>query len=40
MSTPMLLSLGLCGYWMVGDDIGDSPLAAADLLTRWLRLAR
>src|SRR4030088_3066184 len=22
MSTPMLLSLGLCGYTMVGDDIG------------------
>src|SRR3984893_2261565 len=36
MSTPMLLSLGLCGYAMAGDDIGGfagSP--PADLLTRW-----
>lgn len=39
MSTPMLLSLGLCGYWMVGDDIGGfagSP--PADLLTRWFEV--
>jgi alpha-glucosidase len=39
MSTPMLLSLGLCGYAMVGDDIGGfagSP--PADLLTRWFEV--
>jgi alpha-glucosidase len=39
MSTPMLLSLGLCGYSMVGDDIGGfagSP--PADLLTRWFEV--
>jgi alpha-glucosidase len=39
MSTPMLLSLGLCGYTMVGDDIGGfagSP--PADLLTRWFEV--
>jgi alpha-glucosidase len=39
MSTPMLLSLGLCGYWMAGDDIGGfagSP--PADLLTRWFEV--
>lgn len=39
MSTPMLLSLGLCGYSMAGDDIGGfagSP--TADLLTRWFEV--
>ncbi|MFI5361894.1 MAG: TIM-barrel domain-containing protein [Elusimicrobiota bacterium] len=39
MSTPMLLSLGLSGYALVGDDVGgfvDSP--SADLLTRWMEL--
>jgi len=39
MSTPMLLSLGLCGYTLVGDDIGGfagSP--PADLLTRWFEI--
>ena len=39
MSTPMLLSLGLSGYPLVGDDIGgfaNSP--PADLLTRWYEL--
>jgi alpha-glucosidase len=39
MSTPMLLSLGLGGYWMAGDDIGGfagSP--PADLLTRWFEV--
>ncbi|HEY4815873.1 MAG TPA: glycoside hydrolase family 31 protein [Candidatus Acidoferrum sp.] len=39
MSTPMLLSLGLCGYAMAGDDIGGfagSP--PADLLTRWFEV--
>jgi alpha-glucosidase len=37
MSTPMLLSMGISGYGMVGDDIGGfagSP--TADLLTRWI----
>jgi alpha-glucosidase len=37
MSTPMLLSMGLSGYGMVGDDIGGfagSP--QPDLLTRWI----
>jgi alpha-glucosidase len=37
MSTPMLLSMGLSGYGMVGDDIGGfagSP--TPDLLTRWI----
>jgi alpha-glucosidase len=36
MSTPMLLSMGVSGYALVGDDIGgfaSSP--PADLLTRW-----
>jgi len=36
MSTPMLLSMGISGYPLVGDDIGGfagSP--PADLLTRW-----
>jgi alpha-glucosidase len=39
MSTPMLLSLGLCGYSMAGDDIGGfagSP--TPDLLTRWFEV--
>lgn len=39
MSTPMLLSLGLCGYTMAGDDIGGfagSP--PPDLLTRWFEV--
>ncbi|HXM93163.1 MAG TPA: glycoside hydrolase family 31 protein [Candidatus Dormibacteraeota bacterium] len=39
MSTPMLLSMGISGYSLVGDDIGgfaDSP--PADLLTRWYEL--
>jgi alpha-glucosidase len=39
MSTPMLLSLGLCGYPLAGDDIGGfagSP--PADLLTRWFEV--
>jgi alpha-glucosidase len=39
MSTPMLLSLGLCGFPMVGDDIGGfagSP--PAELLTRWFEV--
>jgi alpha-glucosidase len=37
MSTPMLLSMGLSGYGMVGDDIGGfagSP--EPELLTRWI----
>jgi len=37
MSTPMLLSMGLSGYGMVGDDIGGfagSP--KPELLTRWI----
>ena len=39
MSTPMLLSMGISGYPLVGDDIGGfagSP--PADLLTRWLEM--
>ncbi len=39
MSTPTLLSLGLSGYPLVGDDIGgfgSSP--PADLLTRWYEI--
>ncbi|MGA2483427.1 MAG: glycoside hydrolase family 31 protein [Candidatus Acidiferrales bacterium] len=39
MSTPMLLSLGISGYPLVGDDIGGfvgSP--PADLLTRWIEV--
>ena len=39
MSTPTLLSLGLSGYPLVGDDIGgfgSSP--PSDLLTRWYEL--
>ncbi|MDP9147056.1 MAG: DUF5110 domain-containing protein, partial [Acidobacteriota bacterium] len=39
MSTPMLLSMGISGYPLVGDDIGGfagSP--PADLLTRWIEV--
>ena len=39
ISTPMLESLGLCGFYMVGDDIGGfagSP--SMDLLTKWLEV--
>ena len=39
MSTPMLLSMGISGYPLVGDDIGgfaSSP--PPDLLTRWYEL--
>jgi len=39
MSTPMLLSMGLSGYALLGDDIGgfaSSP--PTDLLTRWYEL--
>jgi alpha-glucosidase len=39
LSTPMLLSLGLSGYGLVGDDIGGfagSP--SPELLTRWMQL--
>jgi alpha-glucosidase len=39
MSTPMLMSMGLSGYTLVGDDIGGfagSP--PPDLLTRWLEV--
>ena len=39
LSTPMLLSLGLSGYGLIGDDIGGfvgSP--PPDLLTRWTEL--
>lgn len=39
LSTPMLESLGLCGFYMVGDDIGGyagSP--QVDLLTKWLEV--
>jgi alpha-glucosidase len=39
MSTPMLLSLGLSGYALVGDDIGGYAGAPPpDLLTRWTEL--
>jgi alpha-glucosidase len=39
MSTPMLLSMGLCGYSLVGDDIGGfAGTPPADLLTRWIEL--
>jgi alpha-glucosidase len=37
MSTPMLLSMGISGYGMVGDDIGGfAGTPTADLLTRWI----
>jgi alpha-glucosidase len=36
MSTPTLLSLGISGYTLVGDDIGGfGSTPPADLLTRW-----
>jgi alpha-glucosidase len=39
MSTPQLLSMGLSGYGMVGDDIGGfAGTPAADLLTRWFEV--
>ena len=39
LSTPMLESLGLCGFFMAGDDIGGyagSP--SMDLLTKWIEV--
>lgn len=39
LSTPMLESLGLCGFTMAGDDIGGyagSP--SMDLLTKWIEV--
>src|SRR5260370_11308763 len=39
MSTPMLMSMGISGYGLVGDEIGgfgSSP--PSDLLTRWYEL--
>lgn len=39
MSTPMLLSMGISGFPLIGDDIGGfagSP--SADLLTRWFEV--
>lgn len=39
LSTPMLESLGMCGYYMVGDDLGGyagSP--QMDLLTKWIEV--
>ena len=39
MSTPMLLSMGICGYSLVGDDIGGfAGTPTADLLTRWIEV--
>ena len=39
MSTPMLESLGLCGFYMAGDDIGGySGSPQMDLLTKWFEL--
>jgi alpha-glucosidase len=39
MSTPQLLSMGLSGYGMVGDDIGGfAGTPTADLLTRWFEV--
>jgi alpha-glucosidase len=39
MSTPMLLSMGLSGYALVGDDIGGFATSPPpDLLTRWYEL--
>jgi alpha-glucosidase len=39
LSTPQLLSLGLSGYGLVGDDIGGfAGSAPPDLLTRWMEL--
>jgi alpha-glucosidase len=37
MSTPMLLSMGISGYGLVGDDIGGfAGTPTPDLLTRWI----
>jgi alpha-glucosidase len=39
MSTPQLLSMGISGYGMVGDDIGGfAGTPTADLLTRWFEV--
>lgn len=39
VSTPQLLSMGLSGYGMVGDDIGGfAGTPTADLLTRWFEV--
>jgi alpha-glucosidase len=39
MSTPMLLSMGICGYPLVGDDIGGfATTPSSELLTRWFEL--
>ncbi|HEX4049137.1 MAG TPA: TIM-barrel domain-containing protein [Elusimicrobiota bacterium] len=39
LSTPQLMSLGLSGYGLVGDDIGGfAGSAPPDLLTRWMEL--
>jgi alpha-glucosidase len=39
MSTPMLLSMGISGYSLVGDDIGGfAGTPTADLLTRWIEV--
>ncbi len=39
MSTPQLLSMGISGYGMVGDDIGGFAASPpADLLTRWFEV--
>jgi len=39
MSTPMLLSMGISGYSLVGDDIGGfAGTPTADLLTRWIEI--
>jgi alpha-glucosidase len=39
MSTPMLLSMGISGYGLVGDDIGGfAGTPTADLLTRWIEV--
>jgi alpha-glucosidase len=39
MSTPMLLSMGISGYSLVGDDIGGfAGTPTADLLTRWMEV--
>ncbi|HEV2136215.1 MAG TPA: TIM-barrel domain-containing protein [Terracidiphilus sp.] len=39
LSTPMLESLGLGGFYMVGDDIGGfSGSPQMDLLTKWIEL--
>ena len=39
MSTPMILSMGISGYPLVGDDIGGfATTPPSDLLTRWFEL--